>query len=57
MFLLEAVKLMQEKGYTLGNIDVTVIAERPKLSPHKQRILQNLCELLKAPADSINLKV
>lgn len=57
MFLLEAVKLMEGKGYLLGNIDVTIIAERPKISPHKQQILDNLYNLLKSPADTINLKV
>lgn len=48
---------MESKGYLLGNIDVTVIAERPKISPHKQQILDNLYSLLKTPADTINLKV
>lgn len=48
---------MEDKGYSLGNIDITVIAERPKLSPHKQKILDNLYGLLKAPAETINLKV
>ena len=57
VFLLEAVRLMESKGYLLGNIDVTIIAERPKISPHKQNILDNLYNLLKAPAETINLKV
>ncbi len=26
---------MEERGYTLGNIDCTIIAQKPKLSPHK----------------------
>ncbi|KAJ9518642.1 hypothetical protein QJQ45_018662, partial [Haematococcus lacustris] len=29
------VRLMEERGYTLGNIDCTIIAQKPKLSPHK----------------------
>lgn len=48
---------MESKGYLLGNIDVTIIAERPKISPHKQQILDNLYSLLKTPAETINLKV
>ncbi len=48
---------MEGKGYSLGNIDITIIAERPKISPHKQKILDNLYALLKSPADTINLKV
>ena len=57
IFLLEAMKLMESKGYILGNIDVTIIAERPKISPHKQLILDNLYSLLKTPAETINIKV
>eukprot|EP00955_Chlamydomonas_euryale_P062827 358486-Chlamydomonas_euryale.AAC.19 len=34
-FVLEAVKLMQERGYAIGNLDCTIIAQKPKLSPHK----------------------
>lgn len=34
-FLLEAVRLMEERGYVIGNLDCTIIAEKPKLSPHK----------------------
>lgn len=56
VFLIEAVRLMESKGYLLGNIDVTIIAERPKISPHKQQILDNLYSLLKTPAETINLK-
>ena len=29
------VRLMEERGYVLGNIDCTIIAQKPKLSPHK----------------------
>jgi len=35
IFLKEAVRLMKERGYELGNIDCTIIAQRPKLSPQK----------------------
>jgi hypothetical protein len=57
VFLLEAVRLMESKGYSMGNIDITIIAEKPKISPHKQKILDNLYSILKTPADTINVKV
>ncbi len=45
--LRHVVKLMQEQGYTLGNADVTVLAERPKLAPHiglmRERIAEDIC--------------
>lgn len=38
IFVKEACKLMKEKGFIIGNIDCTLIAQRPKLSPHKEDI-------------------
>mmetsp|Transcript_21065 Transcript_21065/g.58513 ORF Transcript_21065/g.58513 Transcript_21065/m.58513 type:complete len:207 (-) Transcript_21065:211-831(-) len=56
IFLKEAVRLMEERGYSLGNIDCTIIAQRPKLSPHKEAIRKNLCALLNAHDSVVNLK-
>lgn len=56
IFLKEAVRLMKEKGYELGNIDCTIIAQKPKLSPHKENIRNNLCEILGADPSVVNIK-
>jgi len=56
IFVVEAVRLMQERGYAIGNIDCTIIAERPKLSPHKEAIRANLCRLLGAHPSVVNIK-
>ncbi|XP_077248244.1 isoprenoid F [Tasmannia lanceolata] len=56
IFMKEAVKLMHEAGYELGNLDATLILQRPKLSPHKESIRANLCELLGADPSVVNLK-
>jgi len=56
IFMKEAVKLMKEHGYTIGNIDCTIIAQRPKLSPHKENIRNNLCALLEADPSVVNIK-
>eukprot|EP00798_Chlamydomonas_sp_ICE-L_P015762 gene15760-21885_t len=48
IFLKEAVRLMEERGYYLGNLDCTIIAQKPKLSPFKEIIRKNLCEMVKA---------
>ncbi|KAI3431472.1 hypothetical protein D9Q98_004524 [Chlorella vulgaris] len=56
VFLKEAVRLMQERGYAIGNIDCTIIAERPKMSPHKETIRDNLCQLLGAHPSVVNIK-
>ena len=50
------VRLMHEAGYDIGNLDATLILQRPKLSPHKEVIRSNLCELLGADPSVINLK-
>ncbi|KAL3619230.1 hypothetical protein CASFOL_036800 [Castilleja foliolosa] len=56
VFMKEAVRLMHESGYELGNLDSTLILQRPKLSPHKEAIRANLCELLGADPTVVNLK-
>lgn len=43
-------------GYALGNIDATVICERPRLRPHVQAIRERLAELLEVPVDRISVK-
>ena len=45
---------MEERGYVIGNLDCTIIAQKPKLSPHKENIKANLCKMLKTnPADEV----
>ncbi len=51
------VRLMRSHGYVLGNLDATIILQRPKLSPHKEKIRANLCRLLDADPSVINIKV
>ncbi|KAG6791667.1 hypothetical protein POTOM_000797 [Populus tomentosa] len=50
------VRLMHEAGYEIGNLDATLILQRPKLSPHKEAIRANLSELLGADPSVVNLK-
>ncbi|XVF13063.1 hypothetical protein REPUB_Repub08aG0175400 [Reevesia pubescens] len=56
VFIKEAVRLMHEAGYEIGNLDATLILQRPKLSPHKEAIKTNLSELLGADPSVVNLK-
>ena len=43
-------------GYRIGNIDSTVIAERPKLAPHLPRMATNAAEALRIPAGRVSVK-
>lgn len=55
-FLLAAMQRARDAGYELLNVDATVILERPKLSPHKDRMRLRLAELLGVPPESVNIK-
>ena len=55
-FVDEAVLKMRGRGYEIGNLDVTIILQRPKLSPHKADFRQNLAGLLGCAADRVNVK-
>jgi 2-C-methyl-D-erythritol 2,4-cyclodiphosphate synthase len=56
IFVDEAVKRMHEAGYEVGNMDITVILQRPKLSPHKQAMKEKIAKLLKCDLSRVNLK-
>ena len=56
IFVEEAIKRVTDAGYRVGNVDVTVILQRPKLGPHKQSIRGNLADLLGCALDQVNLK-
>ncbi|EOA35668.1 hypothetical protein CARUB_v10020891mg [Capsella rubella] len=56
VFIKEAVRLMDEAGYEIGNLDATLILQRPKISPHKETIRTNLSKLLGADPSVVNLK-
>lgn len=56
VFMTAAYARLRLAGFRVGNIDITVILERPKLSPHKAVMRQHIAELLHAPLDAVNLK-
>lgn len=57
ILLLEHVgKLIEEKGYLIGNIDATIIAQRPKMAPHIAQMRKNMAGALHISEDRINVK-
>lgn len=54
--LRHVIKLMQAQGYTLGNADITVLAERPKLAPHIELMMQRIAEDAGVDAGQISVK-
>ena len=57
MKLLEFVyNLINEKGYNIGNIDCTIIAQSPKMAPHIQNMRENIAKTLNTSIENINVK-
>ncbi len=56
IFIDQCFKLVRSEGYELYNIDTTIMAQQPKLSPYKSRIRNNLAEALDASIDRISVK-
>ena len=56
ILLRRVVDLLAEKGYKIGNIDATVIAQKPKLAPHIPQMVQNIAEDCKISPEFVNVK-
>ena len=50
------VALLEEKGYTVGNVDVTIICQRPKLKDYIEQMRENVARHLKVDIDCVNIK-
>jgi 2-C-methyl-D-erythritol 2,4-cyclodiphosphate synthase len=55
-FLAHAVELITDRGYSIANVDATVIAERPKLRPYIQAIRDQLASVLQVKMDQVSVK-
>lgn len=56
VLLRHVVRLVGEKGYRVGNVDVTVIAQAPKLAPYIPQMRENLARDLETDLDNVNIK-
>lgn len=57
MVLLDkTVQLLESRGYLIVNVDVTILAQAPKLSPFRQAMQENIAGSLHLPADCVNVK-
>ncbi|MGM0754414.1 MAG: 2-C-methyl-D-erythritol 2,4-cyclodiphosphate synthase [Bacillota bacterium] len=48
--------LVKEEGYELGNIDCTIIAQKPKMAPYIDEMRQSIATLLEADISQVNVK-
>lgn len=54
--LAHVAELLRERGYTVGNVDATVLAQRPKLAPHISAMRDNLARAMGIAPDRVNVK-
>lgn len=55
--LLEEVgNLLAAKGYVVGNVDATIVAQEPKMLPHIPQMRENIARVLRVDIDQINVK-
>ena len=49
-------KLLKENGYVIGNIDATIICQRPKLAPYREAMVQNVAKALEIETNQVCIK-
>lgn len=56
ILLRKTLEVITEKGYSIGNIDATICAERPKINPHIPQMQKVMAEILEISVDDISIK-
>jgi 2-C-methyl-D-erythritol 2,4-cyclodiphosphate synthase len=55
-FVHEAVRIVRDMGATIANVDVTIIAQQPKLAPHREAMVASIANLLTLSENQVNVK-
>lgn len=56
VFLRHAADLLADRGGDITNVDVTILAEAPKIAPHRERMCARIAEILGVPANRVSVK-
>lgn len=56
LLLKEVVKLITLKGWKIGNVDITIIAQSPKIKPYIEAMREKLAEVMKISVDCVSVK-
>lgn len=56
VLLSEVCRVLSANGYKIGNVDSTVIAQKPKLAPHIENMRKKLAEVMNIPLDCVSVK-
>ena len=54
--LAEVMRLIREKGHELGNCDITICAERPKINPHIPQMQLRLAQCMECDVNQVSIK-
>lgn len=57
VFVREAARRVAEQGFAIANLDATLIAEEPRLAPHRDAMRQQLASLVGAALDAVSLQI
>ena len=55
-FVAEALSVVSKHGASISNVDVTIVAQKPKISPHREPMRESIASLLRIPSDRVNVK-
>jgi 2-C-methyl-D-erythritol 2,4-cyclodiphosphate synthase len=56
VFVREAKRILDERDAEISNVDITIIAQQPKLAPHRDAIVASVAHLLSLPQGHVNVK-
>jgi 2-C-methyl-D-erythritol 2,4-cyclodiphosphate synthase len=56
VMLAAAVQRVRERGWTAGNVDVTIVTQLPKIGPHRERMRERLAGVLGVPVSDVFVK-
>ena len=56
LLLAEVIKILKSKGYKVGNADITICAERPKINPHIPSMIKVLAPIMEIDEDEVSIK-
>jgi 2-C-methyl-D-erythritol 2,4-cyclodiphosphate synthase len=55
-FVAAALELLARRGWSVGNVDLTLIAQQPRIAPWREPVRQSVARMLGLAADAVNLK-
>ena len=56
LLLKKVTELLGQKGYSIGNVDATIIAQKPKMAPYISEMQKNMAEAMNIDKDQLNIK-